>query len=141
MSTRTRQRIERPHLAGEFPRQLLIHKLIRFRFRVYPGYVDLSRERVFRKVAVYGEELFPADVGQSISGSKTVTPVECLFYPMLTTSVVITGCDSLPILQQALHARPQFPADGLFPSRGSSRKDGKGCGSRPVRTLQNQSPL
>jgi diketogulonate reductase-like aldo/keto reductase len=37
--------------------------------------------------------------------------------------------------------RPQFPADGLFPSRGSSRKDGKGCGSRPVRTLQNESPL
>jgi uncharacterized protein len=41
--------------------------------------------------------------------SKTVTPVECLYYPMnLPTSVVITGCDSLPILQQALHAARSF---------------------------------
>jgi predicted aldo/keto reductase-like oxidoreductase len=37
--------------------------------------------------------------------SKTATPVECLHYAMnLPTSVVITGCDSLPILQQALQA-------------------------------------
>src|SRR5437660_9915859 len=37
--------------------------------------------------------------------SKTVTAVECLHYAMnLPTSVVITGCDSLPILQQAVHA-------------------------------------
>jgi predicted aldo/keto reductase-like oxidoreductase len=44
-----------------------------------------------------------------ILGSKTVAPVECLQYPMnLPTSVVITGCDSLPILQQALHAARSF---------------------------------
>jgi aryl-alcohol dehydrogenase-like predicted oxidoreductase len=44
-----------------------------------------------------------------ILGSKTVTAVECLYYPMnLPTSVVITGCDSLPILQQALHAARSF---------------------------------
>jgi hypothetical protein len=44
-----------------------------------------------------------------ILGSKTVTPLECLYYPMnLPTSVVITGCDSLPILQQALHAARSF---------------------------------
>ncbi|HEY1399991.1 MAG TPA: aldo/keto reductase [Terriglobales bacterium] len=37
--------------------------------------------------------------------SKTVTSVECLHYAMnLPTSVVITGCDSLPILEQALNA-------------------------------------
>ncbi|HEX3106673.1 MAG TPA: aldo/keto reductase, partial [Terriglobales bacterium] len=37
--------------------------------------------------------------------SKTVTPVECLHYAMnLPTSVVITGCDSMQILQQALGA-------------------------------------
>ncbi len=37
--------------------------------------------------------------------SKTVTALECLQYAMsLPTSVVITGCDSLQILQQALHA-------------------------------------
>jgi aryl-alcohol dehydrogenase-like predicted oxidoreductase len=41
--------------------------------------------------------------------SKTATPVECLHYAMnLPTSVVITGCDSLPILQQALQAARTF---------------------------------
>ena len=38
-----------------------------------------------------------------------VTAVECLHYAMsLPTSVVITGCDSLPILQQALEAARSF---------------------------------
>jgi predicted aldo/keto reductase-like oxidoreductase len=41
--------------------------------------------------------------------SKTATPTECLFYSMnLPTSVVITGCDSMEILQQALHAARSF---------------------------------
>jgi len=41
--------------------------------------------------------------------SKTATPTECLYYSMnLPTSVVITGCDSMPILQQALHAARSF---------------------------------
>jgi len=41
--------------------------------------------------------------------SKTATPVECLHYAMnLPTSVVITGCDSQPILQQALDAARSF---------------------------------
>jgi predicted aldo/keto reductase-like oxidoreductase len=44
-----------------------------------------------------------------ILNSKTATPVECLHYAMnLPTSVVITGCDSLPILQQALQAARTF---------------------------------
>jgi len=44
-----------------------------------------------------------------ILDSKTATPVECLHYAMnLPTSVVITGCDSLPILQQALQAARNF---------------------------------
>jgi aryl-alcohol dehydrogenase-like predicted oxidoreductase len=43
--------------------------------------------------------------------SKTVTPTECLYYSMnLPTSVVITGCDSMPILQQALDAARSFQA-------------------------------
>jgi uncharacterized protein len=43
--------------------------------------------------------------------SNTVTAVECLHYSMnLPTSVVITGCDSLPILQQALNAARSFRA-------------------------------
>lgn len=41
--------------------------------------------------------------------SKTVTAVECLQYAMsLPTSVVITGCDSAPILRQALKAARDF---------------------------------
>ncbi len=41
--------------------------------------------------------------------SKTVTPVECLHYAMnLPTSVVITGCDSMQILDQALSAARSF---------------------------------
>jgi len=41
--------------------------------------------------------------------SKTVTPIECLHYAMnLPTSVVITGCDSLQILEQALNAARSF---------------------------------
>jgi uncharacterized protein len=41
--------------------------------------------------------------------SKTATPVECLHYAMnLPTSVVITGCDSVSILQQALRAARSF---------------------------------
>lgn len=41
--------------------------------------------------------------------SKTATPVECLHYAMnLPTSVVITGCDSMNILQQALDTARSF---------------------------------
>ena len=41
--------------------------------------------------------------------SKTATPVECLHYAMnLPTSVVITGCDSMDVLHQALEAARTF---------------------------------
>jgi predicted aldo/keto reductase-like oxidoreductase len=41
--------------------------------------------------------------------SKAAGPVECLQYSLtLPTSVVITGCDSLPILQQALKVARTF---------------------------------
>ncbi len=41
--------------------------------------------------------------------SKTVTPTECLHYALnLPTSVVITGCDSLEILDQAIEAAQTF---------------------------------
>jgi predicted aldo/keto reductase-like oxidoreductase len=44
-----------------------------------------------------------------ILDSKTATAVECLHYAMnLPTSVVITGCDSIPILQQAVQAARSF---------------------------------
>jgi predicted aldo/keto reductase-like oxidoreductase len=41
--------------------------------------------------------------------SKTAEPMECLQYALnLPTSVVITGCDTLPILQQALKVARAF---------------------------------
>ena len=41
--------------------------------------------------------------------SKTLLPVECLHYAMnLPTSVVITGCESLSNLEQALNAARSF---------------------------------
>jgi predicted aldo/keto reductase-like oxidoreductase len=44
-----------------------------------------------------------------ILDTRTATPVECLHYAMnLPTSAVITGCDSLPILDQALQAARSF---------------------------------
>src|SRR5438093_2527487 len=46
---------------------------------------------------------------RQIPASKTVSPVERLHYAMnLPTSVVITGCDSMEILEQALHAAWTF---------------------------------
>jgi predicted aldo/keto reductase-like oxidoreductase len=51
--------------------------------------------------------------------SKTVTPIECLHYALnLPTSVVITGIDSLKILNQALEAARTFkPMSGETVSR------------------------
>ena len=41
--------------------------------------------------------------------SRTVTPLECLHYALnLPTSVVITGCDSMKILDQAFEAARTF---------------------------------
>jgi predicted aldo/keto reductase-like oxidoreductase len=61
---------------------------------------------VEHKIGVLGMK----SMGDSnILASKTVTPVECLHYAMnLPTSVVITGCDSMQILQQALNAASGF---------------------------------
>jgi len=43
--------------------------------------------------------------------SNTVTPIECLHYALnLPTSVVITGCDSMKILDQAFEAARTFRA-------------------------------
>jgi aryl-alcohol dehydrogenase-like predicted oxidoreductase len=67
-----------------------------------------------------------------ILGSKTAEPIECLRYAMnLPTSVVITGCDSLPILEQALQAartfRPMSEAEvtALLAKTTEAARDGK----------------
>jgi predicted aldo/keto reductase-like oxidoreductase len=53
---------------------------------------------------------------RQIPASRTASSVECLHYAMnLPTSVVITGCDSMEVLEQALLAartfRPMSPAE------------------------------
>jgi aryl-alcohol dehydrogenase-like predicted oxidoreductase len=64
--------------------------------------------------------------------SKTATPIECLHYAMnLPTSVVITGCDSMERLEQALTAarsfRPMRPAevDALLARTGRAAREGQ----------------
>jgi uncharacterized protein len=62
--------------------------------------------------------------------SKTVTAVECLHYSMnLPTSVVITGCDSLKILQQALDAARSFQPMGKEELAGLLAKTSKAAQS------------
>ncbi len=69
---------------------------------------------------------------QFILDAKVATPVECLHYAMnLPTSVVITGCDSLAILQQALYAARSFrpmsesQVSDLLTRTAKAAKDGK----------------
>ncbi len=64
--------------------------------------------------------------------SGTVSAIECLHYAMnLPTSVVITGCDSLPVLEQALRAartfRPLSEAEvtALLDRTAHAARDGK----------------
>jgi len=57
---------------------------------------------VKKKIGVLGMKSMGNGI---ILKSKTVTPVECLHYALnLPTSVVITGCDSIQILDQAIDA-------------------------------------
>jgi aryl-alcohol dehydrogenase-like predicted oxidoreductase len=64
--------------------------------------------------------------------SKTATPIECLHYAMnLPTSVVITGCDSMERLEQALAAaqsfQPMRPAEveALLAKTAQAAREGK----------------
>ncbi|HMH86288.1 MAG TPA: aldo/keto reductase [Gemmatimonadaceae bacterium] len=61
---------------------------------------------VKQKIGVLGMKSMANGI---ILKSRTVTPVECLHYALnLPTSVVITGCDSMEILEQALDALRSF---------------------------------
>jgi len=63
-------------------------------------------ELVKNKIGVLGMKSMANGI---ILKSRTVTPVECLHYALnLPTSVVITGCDSMEILEQALDAVRTF---------------------------------
>ncbi len=93
----------------------------------------------------FGQRVLPAALGRGmgvlamkpmgshfILDSKVVTPVECLHYAMsLPVSVVITGCDSLPILHQALDAARTFQpltadqSKALLARTAAAAQDGK----------------
>jgi aryl-alcohol dehydrogenase-like predicted oxidoreductase len=63
-------------------------------------------ELVREKIGVLGMKSIANGI---ILKSQTVTPIECLHYALnLPTSVVITGCDSIEILEQALDAARTF---------------------------------
>ena len=63
-------------------------------------------ELVRRNIGVLGMKPMGGGI---ILQSRTVTPIECLHYAMnLPTSVVITGCDTMEILNQALEAARTF---------------------------------
>jgi aryl-alcohol dehydrogenase-like predicted oxidoreductase len=65
-------------------------------------------ELVKHKIGVLGMKSMANGI---ILKSRTVTPVECLHYALsLPTSVVITGCDSMEVLEQALSAVSTFRA-------------------------------
>ncbi len=61
---------------------------------------------VKKEIGVLGMKPMGAGI---ILSSKTVEPIECLHYAMsLPTSVVITGCDSVALVEQALKAARTF---------------------------------
>ena len=61
---------------------------------------------VKKEIGVLGMKPMGAGI---ILNSKTVEPVECLHYAMsLPTSVVITGCDSVAMVEQAVNAAKTF---------------------------------
>src|SRR6266568_6032413 len=63
-------------------------------------------ELVKQKIGVLGMKSMANGI---ILKSRTVTPIECLHYALnLPTSVVITGCDSMEILDQAFDAVRTF---------------------------------
>ena len=74
--------------------------------------------------------------------SQTVTAVECPDYAMnLHTQCRHHGLRFASDPSASPAGRPYLSADGFFRGSSSSREDAKGGGSRPVRTLQNNSPL
>lgn len=67
---------------------------------------EVLPELVRQKIGVLGMKSI---AGGTILKSKTVTAMKCLYYALnLPTSVVITGIDSMKILEQALKAADTF---------------------------------
>ena len=71
--------------------------------------------------------------------SKTATAVECLHYALnLPTSLVITGIDSMAILDQAFDAARTYRPLGEMSFGSAAREDGEGRRARRIRALQDE---
>ena len=74
--------------------------------------------------------------------SKVVTPIECLHYALsLPTAVVITGIDSMTILEQALEAVRMFEPLTRQENHEAACKDVQASRQRRVRVVQDNVPL
>ena len=117
-----------------------IFDTVQMPLNVMDAHYDSFEKRVLpvllkHKIGVLGMKPLGAGV---LLTSKTVTAEECLQYALsLPVSVVITGCDSLDILEQALNVarnfRPLTEAADLFTTCQNSRSSN----GRKVRALQN----
>ena len=92
--------------SAQMPLNVLDYHFRSFAHQVVPKLVEQG-------IAVLGMK--PMAFGNALSFKK-VTPIECLHYALnLPTSVVITGCDSMKILDQAFEAartfKPMTPAE------------------------------
>ncbi len=106
----------------QMPVNVMDHHFNSFESRVLPALVQ-------QNIGVLGMK----PMGDPfILQSKTVSAVECLHYAMnLPTSVVITGCDSVAILRQALEAARSFrpmskeQVASILAKTAGAAKDGK----------------
>lgn len=85
--------------AVQMPLNVMDHHYRSFEKNVLPGLLEQDIGVIAMKAIGFSFFLM----------SCTVSPVECLHYAMnLPVSVVVTGCDSMPILRQALEAARSF---------------------------------
>ena len=74
--------------------------------------------------------------------SNTVTPIECLHYAMnLPTSTVITGIDTMEILEQALEAARTFTPLSKETVANATRPHSRRGGNGQVRAVQDVKPI
>jgi predicted aldo/keto reductase-like oxidoreductase len=111
-----------------------IFDAVQMPLNIMDAHYDSFEKRVLpvlseRRIGVLGMK--PLGGGQFLR-SSTVTAVECLHYAMsLPISVVITGCDSLATLQQALEAVRSFSPiseeqrSALLAKTAKAAQDGK----------------
>ena len=98
-------------------------------------------ELVKRNIGVLGMKSMANGI---LLKSKTVTPIECLHYALnLPTSVVITGIDSMEILDQACEAVRTLPAHESKQDDADAllAKTAQAGATRRVRAIQDQLDL